>query len=494
MGNYNYEQQNLRKGKNMKPAKQVLLSAIFIAALASVAQAQARRQAPDTAVVSLRTQMQALTSQVAALQNELEAANRRLTEAVEKPSAAEEKASVLGDQLAGMDERLLTAESDVAGLKKLKVSGYIQARFEHLDYENLADNATTTTNSLTKSASTSITGSQGQSVFYIRRGRVKFTYTPGAMSEYVIYFDASKDKVSLKEAYVKLKEPWTGYGANLTVGQMNWPFGIEVERSSSVRELPERSLVVRTLFPGERDRGAKLSVADIMLGPAALGLDLGVFNGWGLDDKTFTWQDPTKQKDVIVRGTIDMGFLGLCASFYDGQYYEPRSVTKTCQTNTTTGAITEVTVGSTKPDKRYFKGRIGGGLQTYQQLLPFGGTALLSEYIMGKEKGKPVAGWYAMLSQNVGSKLNLALRVDAYDPFASDDTTEYVEFGGTTDSRKYDQTITVGGAVNYWWDSAVRLTLAYDHIKKDRDMTGNIRPATRDVKDDKLTAQVQIKF
>jgi hypothetical protein len=478
----------------MKPTKRVLLSAIFIAALASAAQAQARRQAPDTAVVSLRNQMQSLTSQVAALKTELEAANRRLIESTEKPSPAEEKTAVLGDQLAGMDERLLTAESDIAGLKKLKVSGYIQARFEYLDYENLADNATTTTNSLTKSSSTSITGSQGQGVFYIRRGRVKFTYTPGKMSEYVLYFDASKDKVSLKEAYVKIKEPWTGYGVNLTVGQMNWPFGIEVERSSSVREVPERSLVVRTLFPGERDRGAKLSVSDIKLGPAALGLDLGVYNGWGIEDKVFTWQDPTKQKDVIARGTIDLGFLGLCASYYDGQYYEPNKVTKTYQTNTTTGAITEVTVGSTTGEKRYFKGRIGGGLQAYQQFLPLGGTALLSEYIMGKEKGKPVAGWYAMLSQNLGSKLNLALRVDAYDPFASDDTTKYVEYGGTTESRKYDQTFTVVGAVNYWWDSAVRLTLAYEHIKKDRDMTGNIRPAYEDVKDDKLTAQVQIKF
>lgn len=488
-----YNTLNLREREGMK-IRRWLGSVLFLAAIGSHAMAQARRQAPDTAVVSLRTQMQALSSKVAALQNELEAANRKLAEAVEKPSSAEEKASVLGDQLAGMDERLLTAESDLVGLKKLKVSGYIQARFEYLDYENLADNATTTTNSLTKSSSTSITGSQGQSLFYIRRGRFKFTYTPGPLSEYVLYFDGSKNSVSLKEAYVKLKEPWTGYGINLTVGQMNWPFGIEVERSSSVREVPERSLVVRTLFPGERDRGAKLSVGDIKAGSAFLGLDLGVYNGWGLENSTFTWQDPTKQKDVIVRGTIDLGFLGLCASYYDGQYYEPRKVTKTFQTNTTTGAITEVTVGSTTPDKRYYKGRIGGGLQAFHHFLPIGGTALLSEYIMGKEKGKPVAGWYAMLSQNLGSKLNLALRVDVYDPFASDDTTKYVEFGGTTESRKYDQTFTVCGAVNYWWDSAVRLTLAYDHIKKDRDMTGNIRPATPDVKDDKLTAQVQIKF
>lgn len=468
---------------------------LLLAAAGGQAVAQARRQATDTAVVNLRKQMQALTSQVSALQSELAASKAALAQLAEKPEpSALEKVSEVNDRVSGMDERLMTAESDLAGLKKLKVSGYIQARFEHLDYENLADNAVTTTNNTTKVSSTSITGSQGQSLFYIRRGRIKFTYTPGPLSEYVLYLDGSKSSVSLKEAYVRLTEPWTKRGVSLTVGQMNWPFGIEIERSSSTREVPERSTVVRTLFPGERDRGAKLSVANVMLGPASLGLDLGVYNGWGLDNSTFSWQDPTKQKDVTVRGSVDLGFLALCASYYDGQYYEPIKVTKTYQANTGTGAITEVTSSTVVGEKRYYKSRIGGGLQAYRQLLPFGGTALISEYIMGKEKGKPVAGWYAMLTQNVGTKLNLAFRGDAYDPFASDDTTEYVEFGGTKESRQYDQTWTASGAVNYWWDDAVRLTLAYDYVVRDRNATMSIRPSYEDVRDNKLTAQVQIKF
>jgi phosphate-selective porin len=481
----------------MRFLKPALLSALAMGIVTGVTPAQVRRRAAaDTAVVSLRAQMEALTSQVTALKTELASAKAAMAEAAGKPAdpAALEKVSEVSDRVSGMDERLLTAESDVAGLKKLKVSGYIQARFEHLDYENLADNATTTTNNTIKSSSTSINGSQGQSVFYIRRGRIKFTYTPGPLSEYVLYFDGSKNSVSLKEAYVKLTEPWSGFGANLTVGQMNWPFGIEIERSSSTREVPERSTVVRTLFPGERDRGAKLSVGNIKAGPATLGLDLGVYNGWGLDNSTFSWQDPTKQKDVIARGTIDLGWLGLCASYYDGQYYEPIKITKTYQANTSTGAITEVTSSTIVGEKRYYKGRIGGGLQAYRQLLPFGGTALISEYIMGREKGKPVAGWYAMLTQNIGTKLNLAFRGDAYDPFASNDTTEYVEFGGTKESREYDQTWTASGAVNYWWDGAVRLTLAYDYVVKDRNATMSIRPKYEDVRDNKLTAQVQIKF
>ena len=39
---------------------------------------------------------------------------------------------------------------------------------------------------------------------------------------------------------------------------MNIPFGYEIERSSSVRELPERSRAENVLFSGERDRGLKI--------------------------------------------------------------------------------------------------------------------------------------------------------------------------------------------------------------------------------------------
>jgi len=99
-----------------------------------------------------------------------------------------------------------------------------------------------------------------------------------------------------------------------------------------------------------------------------------------------------------------------------------------------------------------------------------------------------------MLTQNIGSRWNLAFRGDAYDPFASNDTTKYIEFGGTKESRQYDQTWTASGAINYWWDSAVRLTLAYDYVVKDRNGMMKIRPNYSEVKDNKLTAQVQIRF
>jgi hypothetical protein len=391
----------------------------------------------------------------------------RINAQIDSLNKAIAEISMVKDRVSGIDERLTTSENDLAGLKKLKVSGYLQARFEYLDYENFSDGATTTTNKY-GTKTTSINGSQGQSDFYIRRGRIKFTYTPNTTSEYVIYFDGSKDKVSLKEAYVKLTEPWTKKGmASVTIGQMNWPFGVEIERSSSTREVPERSLLARTLFPGERDRGMKLTVNPLK----KVSLDLGVYNGWGIDNSTYTWQDPTKQKDFIGRVKYDMGIAVLTASYYNGEAYVAKSVTQK-----------EDGTSSTKPEHRYYKGRIGCGIEGYYQFLPFGGSALLAEVVNGNELGKNVFGGYALLVQNVSSKLGFALRGETYD---SD--TDY----------DYGQTFIFTPAVNYWWDDAVRLTLAYDVINTNYDSSMGKKDPSKtnaDPRDNKLTAQFQFKF
>jgi hypothetical protein len=84
------------------------------------------------------------------------------------------------------------------------------------------------------------------------------------LSQAVVYFDGNTASgttrnITLLEAYLTLLDPWTpDHRHGLTIGQMNVPFGYEIERSSSVRELPERSRAENVLFAGERDRGVKL--------------------------------------------------------------------------------------------------------------------------------------------------------------------------------------------------------------------------------------------
>jgi hypothetical protein len=451
--------------------------ALVLATAAGTTLAQTRRKPQaDTAITNLQARMEQLTTELGGLRAQLAIAQQQPQQTGQ--TAAEGKIADLNDKLAGHDERLAVTESDLAGLKKLKVSGYIQARYEYLDYDPFVERATTTDKLGVKSTSTP--GSQGQSVFYVRRGRFKLTYTPGPLSQYVITIDGAKDKVTCKDLYVVLTEPWTGLGISLTTGQFNWPWGIEVERSSSSREVPERSLATRSLFPGERDRGVKLTVKP----HAKVTVDLGLFNGWGVDNSTFTWQDPTKQKDVIARAKVDLGFVALTGSYYDGQYYDPATSTTSLRSSVpASGSMTSTT---TTTDKRRYKGRIGGGVEAYYQFLPLGGTALLAEGVMGKEKGKDVEGGYLMLVQNVGDRLNLAFRGDMYNSDVK---------GG-----EYNHTWTLTPAINYWWDDAVRLTVAYDltHTNMDAQMKhsnpANPAGAVLDPRDNKLTCQVQIKF
>jgi hypothetical protein len=433
----------------------VLVTSLAIVMICQTAFAQRSRTAkPDTAVVNLQQKMEALTFQVNSLGQELNAAKDQLNKQEQTPvQAVEEKVSAAHDKLAGMEERMLTAESDIGGMKKLKVSGYIQTRFEYINHDRI-DSAAGFTDSRTDS-----------SWFYVRRGRIKFVYTPTSTSQYCIYPDFSKDKVTLKEAWITLTEPWTKMKFNLTMGQMNWPFGVEIERSSSVREVPERSIMSNALFKGERDRGVKLNFTPVQ----NLTVDLGVYNGYGVDNSTFTLTDPTKPKDFVGRVRYDFGLVALSGSWYEGR--------EKFSTN--------------KDSADHYKGRMGGALEFYHQFLPVGGTGLLAEVVKGESREKEVMGYYVMGIQNVGERLGFALRVDSYDPNISSDTTA---FNTTANSLKYDQTTNISLAVNYWWDAAVRLTLALDRTLYHTDMTMGQDSKYASYQDDKITMQMQIKF
>jgi len=439
----------------------VVLTGLALLAAASLASAQtAKKTKQDQEVMELKKQMEYLNSQVSTLSQELSAVKAQASQGKDesKIKVVEESASAAHDKLAGMDERVLAAEASILGFSKLKVSGYIQNRFEYVKHVKI-DTLPNAVNSLTDS-----------SWFYVRRGRIKFVYTPSVTSQYCIYPDFSKNTISLKEAWVTLSEPWTPMGFKLTVGQMNWPFGVEIERSSSVRELPERSTASGKLFKGERDRGIKLSFTPVQKAGllSALTVDLGVYNGYGIDNSTFTWNDPTKPKDFIARAKADLGVVSLTASYYDGNE----------KSSATSG--------------NYYKGRLGGSMEAYYQFLPIGGTALLAEGVQGIQTGKKVLGGYVMLVQNIGDKFGLAFRADTYDPNTSSDTTMY---GGTANDLKFDQTSNLSLGINYWWDDAVRFTLAADRTLYNTDMSiMSQHPKYKTYQTDKITAQMQIKF
>ncbi len=201
--------------------------------------------------------------------------------------------------------------------------------------------------------------------------------------------------MTLKDGYVELTEPWTSWKHTLTAGQFNWPFGFEIMYSSSKREAPERSRVVRTLFPGERDRGVMLS--GLGLGDR-LSYRVAIVNGTGTSQSF----DANKRKDLVGRLGYSFGAFDVGASLYRGSDLVATS---------TNGRGIE-----------FDKERQG---IDFQWATPIQGLGIRGEYITGKQApasgttrtvSQDVEGWYFYAIQNIGTKHQIVVRADDYDP------------------------------------------------------------------------------
>src|SRR5512135_1578502 len=103
----------------------------------------------------------------------------RQTMAQSASDTLQEQVITLNDKVNGIGERLATAESDLAKLTKIKLSGYIQAQWQWTQ-----DKTQYPANFLT-----------------LRRARIKFTYEPLSGVAFVLQPDFSPAGVTLKDAY-----------------------------------------------------------------------------------------------------------------------------------------------------------------------------------------------------------------------------------------------------------------------------------------------------
>ncbi|MGB5105651.1 MAG: porin [Candidatus Zixiibacteriota bacterium] len=403
--------------------------------------------------------------------------------------------AALTERVDGMAETAAIMTSDISLLKRLKVSGYVQGRYE--------------TNDSSRSGvggGYDVTKNLNANNFYIRRGRIKFTFEANASSKFVIYLDGSKNSISMKEAYLELNKLHREHSFKLTAGQFNYPFGYEIEYSSSKRDFPERSLAENRLFRGERDRGVNLT----WTAPRLLQANLGFVQGYGIENSTFTWFDPTKQKDIIGRVKATLGMVDVGFSTYWGETYTPGSApvaaapasTKWVDANLNEeideGEVTNTPAVAAKPAGMAVntdKIRYGLDAQAYFDVLPIGGTALRWEFYYGEDYQKASTdlvgiskGWYLWLSQSLGTKFGAAIRYDFFDPNIHSDYAE-------ADPSKLavlsnDAVGTTSIAVHYFWDANVRITAAYDIFKTLEDGS-MFSKYDGDVDDNRFTLQFQ---
>jgi hypothetical protein len=315
-----------------------------------------------------------------------------------------------------LTEALTETRNTVELLNRLKVSGYLQAQYVD-DERSRNELAAGSTRNLDQ--------------FSVRRARVKFTYQATPTARFVLQPDITTSGVQLKDGYVELTEPWTTWKHTLTAGQFNWPFGYEIMYSSSNREVPERSRMMRTLFSNERDRGLMLSglgLAD------RLSYRVAIVNGTG----TASTSDLNQEKDVVGRLGYSFGVVDIGASIYRGE---------------------DLVATSTQAAGRNFeKDRTGFDVQW---VTPLPGFLVRGEYITGKQapasgttrtQSHGVEGWYFYAIQNVGTRHQFVVCVDEYDPDTDIDG---------------NAVRTINPSYVFHWDAHSKVMAAYDFIESE---------------------------
>ena len=373
-------------------------------------------------------------------------------------------------KITALDDRVLVNETDLGKLNKIKVSGYIQSQWEYYG------------NDLAKTNGYSNT-------FWIRRARIKFTYEALDGVKFVLQPDFSTGNLVLKDAYAVVNIPrlkdWT-----LWAGQMNRP-DYEVEYSSSQREVMERSRVIRSIYPGEREVGAKLEYIGSKI---PLKFQLMAMNG----NFTGTQQkDVDPMKDIMGRLVYSVKLPGegigidLGPSFYLGgnkAKINPYVVNSE-------GTLDSITVNHYL-DKKWF----GGEIQIFADFL--GGTALKGEYITGtnstasstaiastatlavKKAGanaiKNFAGYYLYLIKNIGPRNEFVARYDYYDP--------NTKLSGDAAGKDLNYK-TLDLSWQHYLNDFIRITLQYEMPTNE---TNTTTPA--DLKDNTFSVRIQAKF
>lgn len=376
-------------------------------------------------------------------------------------------------KLEGMEEQFQALQGEVDRLRKVKFSGYLQARYEVSEADN---------DSVRVAGSPAVLTPANLERFFLRRARFKLTYDHAPWSQLVLTVDAGADRqVRMLDGYMALTEPRTPEPRHqLWIGQFNVPFGYEIERSSSFRELPERSRMENVLFPGERDRGIKVS----NLWTPRLETVVAVLNGGGIGSAEYPTTDPSRAKEWLGRVRALYGFLDVGVS----------------------GSAGKGTLALTGPDAVLPRTRVGADAQLYFELPRLGGGTVRGEYWGGHQQNpdsvsalttrpssaNPVvlpvaganlnhiatdfAGFYVMAVQNLGGAFQLAARYDRYDPNVDVARDQYARWSV---------------AAHAFYQGLTRFTLAYEIPRTERpDGVGG----WTDPKDNLWTLQFQHTF
>lgn len=399
---------------------------------------------------------------------------------------------------------ILQAETDnnttsIDLLNRLKITGYIQAQWQMADTAGI------------NSFSGGNFPKTADNRFLIRRGRIKFMYDY-SFSQFVLQLDATEKGVAIKDAYIAVMDPWANF-VTLTAGVFDRPFGYEITYSSSTRETPERARSFQTLFPGERDLGAKIT-----LQPKKgtrydfIKLDAGFFAGNGINSETDNHKDFIGHLSFAKANKAQKFKYGGGISYYNGGVLQ--TTKKNYKMGTASEGANAFVLGDSTSINTYAKRTYYGADVQFSLQTGIGISTLRAEWLFGKQPGSASStssptglpttdiynrifgAYYIYLIQNIGmSKHQLVIKYDWYDP--------NIKVSGNEIQKKYSLSSadvfysTLGLGWNYRFNPQVKFTAYYEIVKNETTgITGanSTNNFTKDLKDNVLTLRVQYKF
>ena len=407
--------------------------------------------------------------------------------------ALDQRLGAVESKLAGTETTVEAIQSSVDGFKKLKFSGFIQGRYEH--HQDAADGWSNYKN---------------ENRFYVRHGYLGVKYE-GKNAEYFLQIDGnSNEGVVLKDAEATFVDTWTPFHLRVTLGQFKVPFGYEIMQSDADRELPERSQVVLSLFPGDRDRGLRLQARYQMFL-----LKIALVNG-----ASFGQKDPSNFQGVVQNGYDPNGFktvvgrlgadLGWLVGGISGMWGRTLDTNVLPVPEITTTFVSADGTQQTMPSPAiaasylyYEQLRLGADVQVYLDVPKVGGFALKGELIWARKKNldydlvkadpcrdSDSLGWTITVVQNIGPYLGAAFRFDQYDPLLSS-TVNSVCYEPVTakplkaiGNRDLDRLRRLGLALLFYGSANIKFTLSYEYLWEQGPAVAN----------DILTAQLQARF
>ncbi len=377
---------------------------------------------------------------------------------------------------------------DLGDVGKLKISGYVQAQWQYSKNEStlmLYEPVKYPLNSDNR--------------FYIRRGRLKFSYEKDFFKA-VFQINMTQSGVSAVDAYAAVESNNGVWGGQL--GLFDVPFSYEVSYSSSKLESIERSRVMMSLFPGEKDMGAQFNFK-------YNGFEFkgGLFNGTGIDKENDSRKNFVGKLSYTAKlnSSVELGGI---LSYYNGGEVNPTDehyVYKSGQ-----GFQKQTNANFSHSLKQYF----GAGAKFLQKDWGIGRSFLMAEAVWGNQPGtlnlnntvkggfypdygeislyeRDFFGAYAMWVQAIGnSKHSAVLKWDYYDPNTkiSGDEIGQLQNTGIADIAY----TTLGVGYIFDWTKNLRLTAYYNYVMNET--TKYVSGFRSKTDEDVFTIRMQVTF